>query len=45
VGTEAPVFLMEAAAFTGRMAANAIAAKESLRQVALPIVPMQGIFA
>ena len=45
VGTEAPVFLMEAAAFTGRMAANAIAAKESLRQTALPIVPMQGIFA
>ncbi len=45
VGTEAPVFLMEAAAFTGRMAANAIAAKESLRQKALPIVPMQGLFA
>jgi len=45
VGTEAPVFLMEAAAFTGRMAANGIAAKESLRQTALPIVPMQGIFA
>jgi len=45
VSTEAPVFLMEASAFTGRMAANAIAAKESLRQTALPIVPMQGIFA
>ena len=45
VGTEAPVFLMEAAVFTGRMAVNAIAAKESLRQTALPIVPMQGIFA
>ena len=45
VGTEAPVFLMEAAVFTGRMAANGIAAKESLRQTALPIVPMQGIFA
>jgi isorenieratene synthase len=45
VRTEAPVFLMEAAAFTGRMAANAIAAKESLRQTALPIVPMEGIFA
>jgi len=45
VGTEAPVFLMEAAAFTGRMAVNAIAARESLRQVVLPIVPMQGIFA
>ncbi|NTV03258.1 MAG: FAD-dependent oxidoreductase [Chlorobiaceae bacterium] len=45
VGTEAPVFLMEAAAFTGRMAANAISAKESLRQTALPIVPMQGLFA
>ncbi|NTU92593.1 MAG: FAD-dependent oxidoreductase [Chlorobiaceae bacterium] len=45
VGTEAPVFLMEAAAFTGRMAANGIASRESLRQTALPIVPMQGIFA
>ncbi|NTU90837.1 MAG: FAD-dependent oxidoreductase [Chlorobiaceae bacterium] len=45
VGTEAPVFLMEAAAFTGRMAANAIASRESLSQRSLPIVPMQGIFA
>jgi isorenieratene synthase len=45
VSTNAPVFLMEAAAFTGRQAANAIAAKESLRQQALPIVPMEGIFA
>lgn len=45
VGTDAPVFLMEAAAFTGRMAANGIAAKEGLRQRPLPIVPMQGIFA
>lgn len=45
VGTDAPVFLMEAAAFTGRMAANGIAAKESLQQRALPIVPMEGIFA
>lgn len=45
VSTSAPVFLMEAAAFTGRQAANAIAAKESLRQRPLPIVPMQGIFA
>ncbi|NTU52697.1 MAG: FAD-dependent oxidoreductase [Chlorobiaceae bacterium] len=45
VSTDAPVFLMEAAVFTGRMAANAIAAKESLKQRALPIVPMQGIFA
>ncbi|NTU67572.1 MAG: FAD-dependent oxidoreductase [Chlorobiaceae bacterium] len=45
VGTEAPVFLMEAAVFTGRMAANAISAKESLRQTALPVVPMQGLFA
>ncbi len=45
VGTEAPVFLMEAAAFTGRMAVNAIAAKESLKQSQLPIVPMNGIFA
>jgi isorenieratene synthase len=36
---------MEAAAFTGRQAANAIAAKESLRQTPLPIVPMDGIFA
>jgi isorenieratene synthase len=45
VSTEAPVFLMEAAAFTGRMAANAIALKESLRRTPLPIVPMSGIFA
>ncbi|NTW51964.1 MAG: FAD-dependent oxidoreductase [Chlorobiaceae bacterium] len=45
VSTEAPVFLMEAAAFTGRMAANAIASKESLRPLPLPIVPMEGIFA
>ena len=45
VSTEAPVFLMEAAAFTGRMAANAIASRESLRPLPLPIVPMQGIFA
>jgi len=45
VNTKAPVFLMEAAAFTGRQAANAIAAKESLRQTPLPIVPMDGIFA
>ncbi|UWX57958.1 FAD-dependent oxidoreductase [Chlorobaculum sp. MV4-Y] len=45
VSTNAPVFLMEAAAFTGRQAANAIAAKESLRQRPLPIVPMDGIFA
>jgi isorenieratene synthase len=45
VSTKAPVFLMEAAVFTGRQAANAIAAKESLRQRPLPIVPMDGIFA
>jgi len=45
VRTKAPVFLMEAAVFTGRQAANAIAAKESLRQTPLPIVPMDGIFA
>lgn len=45
VRTDAPVFLMEAAAFTGRMAANAIARKESLRQTPLPIVPMDGLFA
>ncbi len=45
VRTNAPVFLMEAAVFTGRQAANAIAAKESLRQRPLPIVPMDGIFA
>jgi len=45
VGTDAPVFLMEAAVFTGRMAANGIARRESLHQRPLPIVPMQGIFA
>ncbi|NTW70021.1 MAG: FAD-dependent oxidoreductase [Chlorobiaceae bacterium] len=45
VKVDAPVFLMEAAAFTGRMAANAIFRQESLKQVPLPIVPMQGLFA
>ena len=45
VKVDAPVFLMEASAFTGRMAANAIFRHESLRPVPLPIVPMQGLFA
>ncbi len=45
VRVDAPVFLMEAAAFTGRMAANAIFSRESLRLTPLPIVPMDGIFA
>ncbi|EAT59998.1 FAD-dependent oxidoreductase [Chlorobium ferrooxidans] len=45
VRVDAPVFLMEAAAFTGRMAANAIFRQESVTQVPLPIVPMQGLFA
>ncbi len=45
VRVDAPVFLMEAAAFTGRMAANAIFRNESLKTVPLPIVPMEGIFA
>jgi isorenieratene synthase len=45
VKVDAPVFLMEAAAFTGRMAANAIFLQESVRPVPLPIVPMQGLFA
>ncbi|MDT9546889.1 MAG: FAD-dependent oxidoreductase [Chlorobium sp.] len=45
VRVEAPVFLMEAAAFTGRMAANAIFRQEGVEQVPLPIVPMDGIFA
>lgn len=45
VRVDAPVFLMEAAAFTGRMAANAIFGREGVRQVPLPIVPMEGIFA
>lgn len=45
VKVDAPVFLMEAAAFTGRMAANAIFRSESLKTVPLPIVPMDGIFA
>ncbi len=45
VKVDAPVFLMEAAAFTGRMAANAIFRRESLRQIPLPIVPMHGLFA
>ncbi|MGB0131836.1 FAD-dependent oxidoreductase [Chlorobium sp.] len=45
VRVDAPVFLMEAAAFTGRMAANAIFSRESLNPTPLPIVPMEGIFA
>ncbi|MBM3421918.1 MAG: FAD-dependent oxidoreductase [Chlorobi bacterium] len=45
VRVDAPVFLMEAAAFTGRMAANAIFSQESLQLTPLPIVPMDGIFA
>ncbi|MCF8382619.1 MAG: FAD-dependent oxidoreductase [Chlorobium sp.] len=45
VRVDAPVFLMEAAAFTGRMAANGIFRRESLKPTALPIVPMDGIFA
>lgn len=45
VKVDAPVFLMEAAAFTGRMAANAIFRNESLNPTALPIVPMDGLFA
>ena len=45
VKVDAPVFLMEAAAFTGRMAANAIFRQESVKTVPLPIVPMHGLFA
>ena len=45
VKVDAPVFLMEAAAFTGRMAANLIFRQESLKLVPLPIVPMKGLFA
>jgi len=45
VRVDAPVFLMEAAAFTGRMAANAIFRQENLKATPLPIVPMEGIFA
>ncbi|NTW55949.1 MAG: FAD-dependent oxidoreductase [Chlorobiaceae bacterium] len=45
VKVDAPVFLMEAAVFTGRMAANAIFRNESLKPVPLPIVPMEGLFA
>jgi isorenieratene synthase len=45
VKVDAPVFLMEAAAFTGRMAANSIFRQESLKPVPLPIVPMKGLFA
>jgi carotenoid phi-ring synthase / carotenoid chi-ring synthase len=44
VKVDAPVFLMEAAAFTGRMAANAVFRSESLKAVPLPIVPMEGLF-
>ena len=45
VKVDAPVFLMEAAVFTGRMAANAIFRQESVKPVPLPIVPMHGLFA
>ncbi|ABB23323.1 FAD-dependent oxidoreductase [Pelodictyon luteolum] len=45
VRVDAPVFLMEAAAFTGRMAANAVFRNEGVRSVPLPIVPMGGIFS
>lgn len=45
VRVDAPVFLMEAAAFTGRMAANAICRQEGVRPVPLPVVPIDGIFA
>ncbi|MCG8342893.1 MAG: FAD-dependent oxidoreductase [Chlorobiales bacterium] len=44
VKVDAPVFLMEAAVFTGRLAVNAICRKESLKPTPLPIVPMDGIF-
>ncbi len=45
VKVDAPVFLMEAAAFTGRMAANAIFRQESLKSTPIPVVPMEGLFA
>ncbi|NTV05046.1 MAG: NAD(P)-binding protein [Chlorobiaceae bacterium] len=45
VKVDAPVFLMEAAVFTGRMASNLIFRQESLKLVPLPIVPMTGLFA
>ena len=45
VKVDAPVFLMEAAAFTGRMAANSIFRQETLKLVPIPIVPMKGLFA
>ncbi len=45
VKVDAPVFLMEAAVFTGRLAVNAICRKEGLEPTPLPIVPMDGIFA
>ena len=45
VKVDAPVFLMEAAVFTGRLATNAICRKEALKPTPLPIVPMDGLFA
>ena len=45
VKVDAPVFLMEAAVFTGRLAVNAICRKEALKPTPLPIVPMDGLFA
>ena len=45
VKVDAPVFLMEAAVFTGRLAVNAICRKEGIKPAPLPIVPMDGLFA
>ena len=45
VKVDAPVFLMEAAVFTGRLAVNAICRKEGVKPTPLPIVPMDGLFA
>jgi isorenieratene synthase len=38
----APASLMEAAAMSGRLAANAIFEREGLRQLAIPTVALKG---
>jgi carotenoid phi-ring synthase / carotenoid chi-ring synthase len=42
VRIDAPVALMEAAAMSGRLAANAILAREGLRQIEIPTVALKG---
>jgi isorenieratene synthase len=45
VRLDVPAALMEAAAMSGRLAANAVLAQEGLRQVPIPTVPLKGPLA